>query len=191
MQHNSSYEIIYGLKPPAISNLRLEADDLTRPPFYHFTDYLDLLNEWIYSLLDSVKEHHNQTIEKRLQKHGSESPSLRSYSEGDIVYYHFPSKTIISDNNLPSKKLKMSYVGPLYIFSKHDKFLYLLATIDGKAIKQMFHISHLKQGLLRLPNGKSVKNINDYKLEMVKLQTILLGELITLGREQSISLKHC
>ncbi len=34
----------------------------------------------------------------------------------------------------------------------------------------MFHVSHLKHGLLRLPNGKSVKNINDYKLEMVKLK---------------------
>ncbi len=34
----------------------------------------------------------------------------------------------------------------------------------------MFHVSHLKQGILRLPNGKSVKNINDYKMEMVKLK---------------------
>ncbi len=62
----------------------------------------------------------------------------------------------------------MSYVGPLYIFSKHVKFLYLLASIDGQVIEQMFHISHLKRGLLRLPNGKTVKNINDYRLEMVK-----------------------
>ncbi len=63
----------------------------------------------------------------------------------------------------------MSYVGPLFIFSKHDKFRYLLATIDGEVIEQMFHVSHLKQGFLRLPNGKSLKNINDYKTEMVKL----------------------
>ncbi len=108
-----------------------------------------------------MKEHHNQTIEKRLQKHGSESPSLRSFNEGDTVCCHFPSKTIISDHKVPSKKLKMFYVGPLYIFSKHDKFLYLLTSIDGK-------VSRLKKGLLRLPNGKTVKNINDYRLEMVK-----------------------
>ncbi len=31
-------------------------------------------------------------------------------------------------------------------------------------------MSHLKQGVLRLPNGKSVKNINDYKLEMIHLR---------------------
>ncbi len=62
----------------------------------------------------------------------------------------------------------MFFVGPLYIFSKHDKFMYLLSTIDGEVIEQTFHVSRLKRGLLRLPNGKSVKNINDYKLEMIR-----------------------
>ncbi len=64
----------------------------------------------------------------------------------------------------------MSFVGPLYIFPKHDKFMYLLSTIDGEVIEQTFHMSHLKQGFLRLPNGKSVNNINDYKLEMIRLR---------------------
>ncbi len=64
----------------------------------------------------------------------------------------------------------MSFVGWLYIFSKHDKFMYLLSTIDGEVIEQMFHVSHLKRSLLRLPNGKSVRNINDYKLEMIRLR---------------------
>ncbi len=64
----------------------------------------------------------------------------------------------------------MSFVGPLYIFSKHDKFIYLLSTINGEVIELTFHVSHLEWGLLRLPNGKSVSNINDYKLEMIRLQ---------------------
>ncbi len=63
----------------------------------------------------------------------------------------------------------MSFVGLLYIFSKHDKFLYLLSTIDTEVIKQMFHVSCLKRGLLWLPNGKSVKHIIDYKFEMIRL----------------------
>ncbi len=48
--------------------------------------------------------------------------------------------------------------------------MYLLSTIDGEVIEQMFHVSHLKRSLLRLPNGKSVRNINDYKLEMIRLR---------------------
>ncbi len=90
---------------------------------------------------DIVKAQYNRTIEKRLLKRGSESPSLRSFNEGDIVYCHFPSKTLMSEHNLPSKKIKMNYVGPLYIFSKHDQFMYQLATINGKVFEQIFHVS--------------------------------------------------
>ncbi len=64
----------------------------------------------------------------------------------------------------------MSFVGLLYIFSKHDKFMYLLSTIDGVVIEQVFHVSCLKRGLLRLPNCKFVRNINYYKLEIIRLR---------------------
>ncbi len=107
LQNLSSYEIVCGCKLPAITDLQLEGDALTHPAFYHFTDYLDLLNECIHAIRDIVKENHNQTIEKRLQKHESESPALCSLNEGDIVHCHYPSKTIIFDLKLPSKKLQM------------------------------------------------------------------------------------
>ncbi len=47
--------------------------------------------------------------------------------------------------------------------------MYLLSTINGEVIEQTFQVSRLTRGLLRLPNGKSVRNINDYKLEMIRL----------------------
>ncbi len=117
-----------------------------------------------------MKEHHNQTIQKWLVQHSLESPTLRSFSEGDIVYCHCPSKAIISNLKLLSKNLEMYFVGPLYIFSKHDKCMYILSTIDGKVIEQTLHMSHLKQGLLRLPNGKSVRKINNWKFKMIRLR---------------------
>ncbi len=40
-----------------------------------------------------------------VQSHQS-NPTLRSFSEGDIVYCHFPLKTIISDLKLLSKNCK-------------------------------------------------------------------------------------
>ncbi len=58
--------------------------------------------------------------------------------------------------------------------------MYLLSTIDGEVIEQTFHVSHLKQGLLRLPNGKSVSNINNYKLEMIRLQQQHVVQPVTL-----------
>ncbi len=59
-----TYVIVYGRKPLAITDLQLEEDDLTRPTFYHFSDYLDLLNEHIHAIRDIMKEHRNQTIQK-------------------------------------------------------------------------------------------------------------------------------
>ncbi len=56
----------------------------------------------------------------------------------------------------------MNYVGPLYVYSKFDKFQFVLSTIDGEVIEQLFHVARLKKGLLRLPNGKTASNIKDY-----------------------------
>ncbi len=64
LQNLSSYEIVYGRKLRAIMDLQLEGDNLTRLTFYRFSDYLDLLNECVHAILDIVKEHHNQTIQK-------------------------------------------------------------------------------------------------------------------------------
>ncbi len=112
-----------------------------------------------------MKENPNQNIQQRLQQHALDSPTLLFFNEGDIVYCHFPWKTIISDLKLLSQKLQMTFVAPLYIFSKHDKFMYILSNIDVEVIEQMFHVSRL-----RLLNSKYVRNINDYKVEMIQLQ---------------------
>ncbi len=95
---------MFGRDPPAISNLQLEGVEHRGQHFYLFTDYLDLLNECIHAMREIVKQNHNETIAKHLLQHCSDSPSLRSFNEGDIVYCHFPSKTIVSDLKLPSKK---------------------------------------------------------------------------------------
>ncbi len=81
LQNLSSHEILFGRNPPAISNLQLEGDEHRGQPFYHFTDYLDLLNDHIHAMHDIVKQNHNETIAKHLQQHGSDSPMLRSFNE--------------------------------------------------------------------------------------------------------------
>ncbi len=62
----------------------------------------------------------------------------------------------------------MTYIALLYIFSKEDKFLFLLATIDGEVIEQMFYVSRLKKSLLRFPSAKTVNNISDFILALIK-----------------------
>ncbi len=46
-------------------------------------------------------------------------------------------------------KIKMDYVGPLYVYSKFNKFQFVFSTIYGEFIEQLLHVAHMKKGLLR------------------------------------------
>ncbi len=116
---------------------------------------------------------HNEQVTNHHAVHGAESLTLRDFHEGDIVYCHFPSKCLIVELGLQSKKIKMDYVGPLYVYLKFDKFQFVLSTIDGEVIEQLFHVTRLKKGLLRLPNGKMASNFKDY----LKIKSDLQNEL--------------
>ncbi len=82
---------------------------------------------------------------------------------------------------LPSKKFTMSYVGPLYVFSRYDKYMYTIATLNGEIIEQMFHVSRLKKGYVRTPTGVTVNTISNYKLECAKAASTAnpLGNTVT------------
>ena len=184
LQNISPYQIVFGREPPVLSEIQSASHDLTSAKFYHFSDYLDFLQDRFKHIRQIVQDHHNITVSARQISHGSESPSFRTLNEGDIVYCFFPSKTIISEHKLPSKKLKMEYVGPLYIYSRYDKYLYILATIDGVVIEQIFHLSRLKKGLLRLSNDITVDNINDLNKEKDKQRNILSENISKLSTEK-------
>jgi hypothetical protein len=175
LQNVSPYQIVFGREPPVLSEIQSASNDLTSPKFYHFSDYLTFLQDRFKHILKIVQDQHNLTVSTRHIAHGSQSLAFREFSEGDIIYCFFPSKTIISEHKLPSKKLKMEYVGPLFIYSRYDKYLYVLATIDGVVIEQVFHASRLKKGFLRLSNKVIITNINDLQKEKDK-QSKLLSE---------------
>ncbi len=46
--------------------------------------------------------------------------------------------------------------------------MYMLATLSGEIIEQMFHVSRLKRGLVKTPTGKRVANICDFKSKCAK-----------------------
>ena len=169
----SSYEIVYGRPPPVLTDLTAQAAHLAKPKHYEFSDYLDFLTDRINHIRSIAKQNHNAMVAKRRTEHGQSSIALREFHEGDIVYCHFPSKTHLSGKDISSKKFQLTYVGPLFIYSRYDKFLYTLATIDGTVIDQLFHVSRLKKGFLRLGHNTVVKNIYDYRKAKEDAQKVL------------------
>ncbi len=93
---------------------------------------------------------HNEQVTNRHAVHCAESLNLRYFREGDIVYCHFPSKSLIAELGLQSRKIKMDYVGPLYVCSKFDKFQFVLSTIDGEVIDQLLCAACVKIGLIKV-----------------------------------------
>ncbi len=111
LQNLSSYEIVYGCKLPAITDLQLEGDNLTRSTFYRFSDYLDLLNECVHAICDIVKEHHKTNHPKTI----STTRLKESYTE--IIQWRWYSLLSFSIKNFhlwpitTVQKLQMSFVG--------------------------------------------------------------------------------
>ena len=159
----SSYEMVYGRAPPVLTQLTAEADRLCKPVHYDFTDYMDFLRDRINHIRTIALKNHNAMVEKSRTAHGRSQVSLREFHVGDIVYCHFPSKTTLGPKEVSSRKFQLTYVGPLYIHGRYDKFLYTLATLEGVVIDQLFHVSRLKKGFLRLGPKSIVRNIHDYQ----------------------------
>ncbi len=162
LQNLSSYEIVYGRKLRAIMDLQLEGDNLTRLTFYRFSDYLDLLNECVHAILDIVKEHHNQTIQKWLVQQVSEIIQWRWYSvlSFSIKNYYLSHTTTIYkyfllDHCTFSPNMTSSCIS--YLQSM------------GRSLSRHFtcHVSNKVFWDCQMAN---VKNINDYKLEMIRLR---------------------
>ncbi len=82
----SSYEMVFGRKPPVLSNLQLLNDNMTRPCNYNFADYLDLLNECFKSIRSIALGLHNEEVAKSNTAHSAGNPTLRDFHEVDIVY---------------------------------------------------------------------------------------------------------
>ncbi len=80
----------------------------------------------------------------------------------------------------------------MYIYSKYDEFQIVLSTIDGNVIEQLFHVAWLKNGLLRLPNGKTANNITVFFKYKQDLQNTLQTDTppVSNEAENSNSVMH-
>ena len=75
------------------------------------------------------------------------------YNSGDLVYLISPLTTQLRTS---SRKVAINYVGPLVVYKIVDPHNYLLMTIDGKLLRELFEHERLKPVVIRKNKG----NIN-------------------------------
>ena len=112
-----------------------------------FKDYHDILNkrlEYLHKLLQDFKL-------KRLPMINKDRAFFR-----DLVYIISP---LTSQLHAASRKVMIKYIWLVVIFKIIDPYNYLLMTLDGKILRELFEHERLKLAMLRTSEG-NVNNLS-------------------------------
>ena len=90
------------------------------------------------------------------------------YTSQDLLYIISP---LTSQLSTASRKVAVKHVGPLVIYKIIDPYNYLLMTLDGKVLRDLFKHERLKPAIIRTSHS-SVRNSVQQK------QVISLGMVI-------------
>jgi hypothetical protein len=77
------------------------------------------------------------------------------FDTGQIVYLNAPAQTSLQLN---SRKIRMTYIGPLYVKEVLDNKHVILATLEHEVLTGIYHVSRLKHGYIR-PSAGNVTNV--------------------------------
>ena len=84
------------------------------------------------------------------------------YRGGDLVYIISP---LTCQLRTVSWKIAIKYVGPVVVYKIIDPHNYLLMTLDGIILREIFEYERLKPGVIRTNEG-NVQNLADLRQVM-------------------------
>ena len=101
----------------------------------------------------------------KLSNQLSKSPM---YTLGQLVYLYKPTSSAVHSN---SRKITAEWCGPLVIHQVLDRTHYLLSTLNGEVLHDVFHFNRLKPCYLHASNEKqNITTINKLKKVLQKQQ---------------------
>lgn len=106
------------------------------------------------------QEEQNVAISQKL----SRSPI---YALGQLVYLYKPTSSSLSPKDTCSKKISSSWVGPLTIYQVLDRTHYMLATLKGEVLHDIYSFNRLKPCFMRSTGqNKHITYISQLKAAM-------------------------
>ena len=84
------------------------------------------------------------------------------YNSGDPVYIISP---LTSQLRTASRKITIKYIGPLAVYKIVDPHNYLLITLDGKLLRELFEHRRLKPAAIGTNHG-NVANLSKLRQAM-------------------------
>ena len=164
----SPYELVFGREPPNLTNLSFTPISGLSHSYEEYIEHLKKkfgqISRTMLTLQRKQQDKQNTEISNKLNK-------TPIYSVGQLVYLYKPSSSSLTAN---SKKIAAEWCGPLVIHEVLDRTHYILATMKGEILRDVFNFNRLKPCFMRAANEK--KNIT----HMQKLK-----EAIGKGNEQT------
>ena len=138
----SPYELTFGRKPKLLLNVDSNPDiKVSR----NFKEYYELLNKRIKYLQDILFNFKLQ----RLAMINKDRENFQ-YIGGDLIYIISPLTSQLRTN---SQKIAVKYVGPVVVYKIVDPHNYLLMTLNGIILKEIFEHERLKPAIIRTNHG--------------------------------------
>ena len=169
----SPYELVFGREPPNLTNLTFTPISGLSHSYEEYIEHLkkkfSQISRAMLSLQRKQQDKQNTDISNKLNK-------APIYSVGQLVYLYKPSSSSLTAN---SRKIAAEWCGPLVIHQILDRTHYILATLKGEILRDVYNYNRLKPCFMRAANEK--KNIT----HMQKLK-----EALGKGNEQSEASKQ-
>ncbi|KAJ8038848.1 hypothetical protein HOLleu_16398 [Holothuria leucospilota] len=145
----SPYELAFGRKAPDLSNLSFNPMSGMSQSYEDYVEHLkekfQAVSKTILSLQKKHQERQNVEITQKLSK-------MPVYSVGQLVYLYKPSSSSLTAN---SKKIRAEWCGPLVVHQILDRTHYILATLKGEILHDVFNYNRLKPAFIRASSEKN------------------------------------
>ena len=119
-----------------------------------FKEYYELLNKrikYLQNILFNFKSKRLAMINK--------DRGFFQYKSGGLIYIISP---LTSQLHTASHKVAIKYVGPVVIYNIVDPNNYLLMTLDGKILRELFEHERLKPAIIQTIQG-NVQNLAELR----------------------------
>ena len=140
--NHSSCELIFGRKTRSLLNLDSTLDIKVSGTFKEYYELLNKRLKYLHNILLEFKSKRLAMINK--------DRAFVQYNSGDLVYII---SSLTSQLCTASWKITIKYVGPVVIYKIIDPHNYLLMTLDGRILRELFEHERLKPANIRTSQG--------------------------------------
>lgn len=161
----SPYELVFGREPPNLTSLVFNPTSGLSRTYEEYAEHLkkkfEQISRTVLQLQRVKQEKQNAQISQKLGKNPI-------YSVGQLVYLFKPTSSSLTAN---SRKISASWCGPLVINQVLDRTHYILATLKGEILHDVFNFNRLKPCFLRATDErKNITHIQKLKEVLGKSQ---------------------